>query len=110
MSTETIILKAARALLSKAENWCQHDYAKTKDGYYCGWNSPFATQFCIEGAIYRQGQNLEWEHTDKLIKKLNDRIYEKRHHDAPYSDVTGFNDTSTYEDVIQFLDDCIRTI
>lgn len=53
--TPAEILRAAKAKIEKPENWCQHNYAQTKQGRPIGANEANACRWCAIGALRAVG-------------------------------------------------------
>lgn len=98
--TNLEILKAARKLIEKPENWTQGEMAKTVDGYATGYSSEKACKFCIAGAMSRVDPF--W------FISLRHRLY-KHVVARGYGTVEGFNDypDRTHAEVLAFFDEAI---
>lgn len=102
------ILKAARKLIKKEENWCKEFSALDKANRPTDWWSKDACRFCLSGALSRAASDLEGLGlTDTAYGtslKLRDRI--KEHGANKF--VSVFNDTHTHKEVIKLLNDAIK--
>ena len=53
MTDVVTTLRAALALISEPENWCQGSSAKDSRGHQVLFDNPGATAWCVNGAIWR---------------------------------------------------------
>jgi hypothetical protein len=90
--------KTVRGLLSNPARWTTKAIARNSEGFTVNVQSKEATCFCLLGAVYRVYGKSEFP-TDipqlaTIYKELS-----KLGHDS----LTGFNDTTSYEDVIKLV-------
>ena len=99
MTSTAEILKAARKLIEKPENWVQGESARDERGHRVDVYSRRAKCFCSIGAIYRvSGTDDEANRARKaLIYQLP---MEKRF-------ITTFNDTHTHSEVLDLFSKAI---
>lgn len=76
------VLRGARQLISKRENWTQRTAARDSSGVHVSWESTYAARFCAVGAIARSAVTMansldrgKWgpayhEATDALAKVM----------------------------------------
>jgi len=105
ITTAAEILKAARTLISKPENWTQRAFARTKLGGGGVATSYRAVCFCTVGGLVKAIHDLEItgeEHPlSKLITYLETFIT---------GEVADFNDSSTHAEVLELFDKAIAEL
>ena len=94
------LLKDARNLIAKRENWTQDDFAKTADGNGVYSKSDEAVCWCSLGALTKSSPPDE----DKQIKNLAKLLLSE----AMDSPITTFNDSHTHEEVLAAWDKAIE--
>lgn len=90
------VLKAARDLISKPENWCQEIAAADANGEACDF--PKAVQFCALGSIYKVCP----EKFRRLSRYLDSLV--------PSDNIAGYNDTHTHAEVLAVFDKAIANL
>jgi hypothetical protein len=98
------LLIRARERIEKG--WCQGAYAKNADGDVVGATDPYATSFCIRGAILAVGP-LDYAVRAPaygLLETVIDRISQ-----SPCDSLAGYNDTyeRTHAEVLAVFDAAI---
>ena len=103
--TELDCLVAARELISKEENWCQHAHARSKFGGKCDVDSNEAYAFCMQGAVFRilevepkYASNSKLDFSRKIFGLIND------------FNVVYFNDNHTHTEVLALFDATIEKL
>ena len=94
------LLKDARNLIAKRENWTQDDYAKTADGNGVYSKSDEAVCWCSLGALTKLSPTDE----DKQVRKLAKSLLRE----AMDSPIAIFNDSHTHEEVLAAWDKAIE--
>lgn len=93
------VLVSVRELFSEEKRWTQGQYAMRESRTWASYDSPDAICWCLQGAIMRQARI--WDLIEDTENYLVDHIHE---------DLTAFNDSSTYEQVISALDSAIASL
>lgn len=99
MNTTATILKAARDLIAKPENWTQGANARTKSGDQVGIKDSDAACFCAIGAIWRVSD------VDAMAEKARDFLRDEL--TLPKRFVSTFNDVSTHSEVLDLFSKAI---
>ena len=94
------LLKDARNLIAKRENWTQDNFAKTADGNGVYSKSDEAVCWCSLGALTWVSLPDE----DKQVRKLAKLLLRK----AMDSPIAIFNDSHTHEEVLAAWDKAIE--
>lgn len=106
------VLKGARKLIEKPENWTQRVLARTPDGRVSEVANPAATQFCARGAVLRfLGVDDEYaltEYDAALYRALPDYAQGMGLAALPGGRVANYNNNSTHKRVLQLFDDAIK--
>ncbi len=106
MISVSVFLKRAKALISTESKWCQKTYARNDKGQSRPYEYNTAVAFCIEGALYRtsfgmaDGELFVLDSTDYLAAAISPT--------STPDDLSAFNDTKTYADVISLYDKAIE--
>lgn len=87
-------------LLSTKERWTQGWYAKNKNGNNVGVISKNAVCFCLIGAACRFREDDGEDETIGYLRNNLDQVWG--------NNLVGFNDSSTYEEVVSFLNRCLE--
>lgn len=98
MRLTNVILERAIEIL-ETKGWCQNSSAKDSKGYAVDWDSPFATCFCLTGAVYRATKDLG------LRLHYSDDVFIRLYHLNNFNSLADFNDGSNRrrEEVISLL-------
>ena len=111
MSPETIdLLKSMRALLSDEKAWTKGTYVKDSVGMRVSWHSPWATCWCLEGAMYKfLDERNTTGHAILSVDAPTRRIWNDIVHAFPNKDLVHWNDAPerTHAEVMQALDTII---
>lgn len=97
MNTTATILKAARDLIAKPENWTQGTYARDARGNEIGVRSDIAVCFCSLGAISAVSGNCD----DAGMAR--DAIAA-----LTRNGIVNFNDTHTHSEVLDLFSKAIK--
>ena len=97
------ILKKARALIAKCENWTQHQMARDKNGNGVAWASGAACSFCLLGAVYRVTDGEENE-VEKAYKRLETCSTLANNGTA----ITYFNDHNSHAEVLALFSEALK--
>ena len=101
MTTTIAILKAARDLIAKPENWLQGTYAKNENGRDVSALSHEGVCFCAMGALLRAG----WVHPsaddDAVVAVLNQVPDDML--------IAEFNDQATHSEVLDLFSKAISS-
>ena len=101
MKTTVEILKAARDLIAKPENWTQGESARDDRGRRVDVYSRRAKCFCSIGAIYRVSSTDE--EANRSRKALIDQLPMERRF------ITTFNDTHSHSEVLDLFSKAISS-
>jgi hypothetical protein len=101
MTTTIEILKAARDLIAKPENWTHGAYARDIQGVAVPLSDDEATCFCAAGAIFRAGSFPEYEPIPRHICEKFGFAYE--------ATLAQFNDTHTHSEVLELFSKAISS-
>lgn len=100
MNTTATILKAARDLIAKPENWTQGASARTKSGDEVSIGSSDAECFCANGAIFRVAETPRMGF--RAQKFLKAELPESRRF------VSTFNDSHAHSEVLALFSKAIK--
>lgn len=103
MTTTIAILKAARDLIAKPENWTQGAYAKRSDGRETLPSDPDAVCFCSVGAIFKAGSS-EFGFSEIMPKEIRDAFGVGRE-----NHLVRLNDGSTHSEVLDLFSKAISS-
>jgi hypothetical protein len=102
MKIELEIYLDTRSILSSADKWTQGRDARTKDGSNIDWRSLEACSFCLRGALNKAvGGVSDDAYLPLICRVINNKIEDYN------CGVVLYNDTHTYEQVIEVLDEAI---
>lgn len=97
MTTTIEILKAARDLIAKPENWTQGSYAKRSDDLETIPSDPDAVCFCSVGAIFKAG-DASFKFSETLPFEIREAFGV-----AKENDLVKFNDSHTHSEVLDLF-------
>ena len=100
--TTVEILKAARKLIEKKENWTTKTSARDAEGKSCKVTDENAHQFCVTGAIHKVCTPYADCNVAYSAVVLLDRYAGKS--------VVDINDREGHEAVLNVLDECIQKL
>ena len=96
------IIKDARNLIAKPENWTQGVCARDIDGNEIGIDSPRAVCWCSLGALEKVGEDVAGVEWYVLLHFLEKEI--------GFGHVATFNDSHTHEEVLAMFDKAIAIL
>ena len=103
------ILKKAKKLLSHKGAWTRGTFARNERGHDVDYNSAEAVSFCLLGALHKitlhKHKIADADREYDNYKLAKEYIIKSNY--LPYNDIAVFNDTSTFEEVLQALDKAI---
>lgn len=100
MNTTATILKAARDLIAKPENWTTGGLARNTDGVFVSVASLDAVCFCALGAIDKVSEDMAAR--SLAYERLRDALGEGRRM------VATFNDSSSHSEVLDLFSKAIK--
>ena len=100
------ILRDARKLIERPENWARGDYAFDRHGALCAPTDPNAVCWCLLGAVECAAKRFSHARCDSVTEFLGEIC------DPKYECCGDFNDheDTTHADVIAFLDGAIELL
>lgn len=102
MSKTLEILRRAKQLISKPENWTTKKLARNPRGEACGYYKPDAVRFCAQGALLRAARELDgWGDYAGASIILSDS--------TPSKNAIILNDQGPHEAVLAMFDRAITT-
>lgn len=102
--TDTVtILKAARDLIAKPENWIQGAYARSEDGRDTMPYDVSSTCFCSVGALFKAGAD-SFKFSELLPFEIRDAFGVMKE-----NDLVKFNDTHTHAEVLSLFSKAITS-
>lgn len=94
------VLKAAKALIEREENWCIGNFARDKNDEPTRFDDPEACKFCARGALLRVAVHNDYGRANELlIEAVPSKLY---------GGVASFNDAKGHADVLKLYDKAIR--
>jgi hypothetical protein len=96
------IIKDARNMIAKPENWTQGVCARDIDGNEIGIDSPKAVCWCSLGALNEVYSDVTYDGWWALINFLNQEV--------GFGHVATFNDSHTHEEVLAMFDKAIAIL
>ena len=96
------VLRAARKLVEKPENWTQCVGAETSEGMAVVCTDPKATCFCINGAVARVLGFIDWRKAADVLKSEGMVAYADEIH------VFNDADERTHTEILAYFDDLIE--
>lgn len=111
-AAELGILKEARSYV--AQGWTQEVSSKNRYGLVVSPNSPYATQFCLIGSVFRASANFlrksgpNPSYNDVI--DLEDNIFNSLRKTCGMADIAGWNDypVRTQAEVLALMDSIIK--
>lgn len=100
MNTTAKILKAARDLISKPENWTTGGLARNPDGVFVPVSSIDAVCFCALGAIDKVSEDKAYRNW--AYERLRDALGDGRRM------VSTFNDSASHSEVLDLFSKAIK--
>ncbi len=104
------LLRKARNLIRKPENWIRDRLAETEDGIYTRYDEPDAAKFCVMGALGRvlkeEADTSAWYDTNNVMK-----IILKKNNFESITQLVDFNNNlkTKHEDIMMAFDKAINS-
>jgi hypothetical protein len=98
------VLLSARQLIAKEENWTQRNLARTADGLPIYPTCPIAASWCAVGVLRKVTNDCTTSFWRKDFVTVLEAFVKA---DSPKSDLAGFNDRHTHQEVLTLFDSAI---
>ena len=107
------ILKAARELIAKPENWTQDYAARDENGCQTYPEGEQACKWCALGAIWRidrLNNHASFDHVSKEGHKAEDALACHGLKETHYHSVAALNDSSDHDTVLRMYDRALAAV